>query len=184
MPGWAVVLVVIAGVAILGYLVYRVIETRRLRDHFGDEYERTIEDAGGRHGGESELRDRRRRRKSMDIVPVSDASRTRYSEQWQVVQARFVDRPADALREADVLVTEVMRERGYPMDDFERQAADVSVDHPEVVHFYRSAHATKEQIEKGGTSTERMREGLLSYRALFDRLLGKAETDEGARRAG
>ena len=45
MPVWAEVLLAIAGVAALAYLVYRVIETRRLRDHFGDDYERTIEDA-------------------------------------------------------------------------------------------------------------------------------------------
>jgi hypothetical protein len=95
----------------------------------------------------------------------------RYLESWREIQTRFIDAPAAAVREADVLVWEVMRERGYPMDDFDQRAADVSVDHPNVVEDYRSAHATAQASERGEATTEDLRQALQHYRALFDELL-------------
>ena len=50
--------------------------------------------------------------------------------------------PQVALVEADALITLVMRDRGYPVDDFESQSKLVSVDHPDVVQNYRTGHDT------------------------------------------
>ena len=96
------------------------------------------------------------------------AARDRYAERWRATQAQFVDQPASALGDADTLVAEVMRERGYPVEDFEQQAADVSVDHPTVVEHYRKAHAIQ---TRSRASTEDLREAMLHYRALFAELL-------------
>ena len=92
-------------------------------------------------------------------------------EAWQGVQQRFVDAPAESVAEADVLVMQVMRDRGYPVDDFERRAADVSVDHPDVVEHYRSAHAVAGRSRADGSDTEELRGAVVHYRALFEALL-------------
>ena len=93
----------------------------------------------------------------------------------------FVDDPVAAVRDADVLVIEVMRERGYPMDDFDQRAADVSVDHPDVVHNYRSGHAIAMSSDRGEASTEALRTATLHYRALFQELLSPGRDDEPAK---
>ena len=74
-----------------------------------------------------------------------------------------------------MLVTRVMRDRGYPMEDFEQQAADVSVDHPDVVQNYRSAHAVYARMEAGEQDTEGLRQAMVHYRALFQELLDEHE---------
>jgi hypothetical protein len=170
MPAWAWVLIAIAILAAIGYLVYRMMATRRLRDHFQDEYDRTIDESESRRAGEAELRDRARRRKELDIVPLSEQSRARYTDRWQSAQSRFVDTPVEAVREADVLIIDVMRERGYPMEDFDRRADDISVDHPNVVTHFRSAHKTMEAGDRA--TTEDLREAMVHYRALFEELVG------------
>ena len=106
----------------------------------------------------------------LDIVPLSEQSRARYTERWQNAQSRFVDTPTEAVREADVLIIDVMRERGYPMEDFDRRADDISVDHPNVVTHFRSAHKTMSAGDRA--TTENLREAMVHYRALFEELVG------------
>ncbi len=90
------------------------------------------------------------------------------------MQASFVDDPASAVDAADRLVTEVMRERGYPVDDFDRRAADISVDHPEIVDSYRAAHGIN-MSQRDAVSTEQQRDAFVHYRKLFEKLLDNAE---------
>ena len=87
------------------------------------------------------------------------------------VQTAFVDSPASAVGDADRLVTEVMRERGYPIDDFDQRAADISVDHPTVVQNYRAAHTIHVSQQNGDVGTEKQRQAFVHYRALFEKLL-------------
>jgi hypothetical protein len=136
-----------------------------LQQRFGPEYDRTIERTDGRREAEADLAARAKRRDELDIRPLPTASRDRYVEQWQHVQARFVDDPRGAVQEADTLIQSVMRERGYPVDDFEQRAADISVDHPHVVENYREGH----RLASGGT--EQQRQAMVKYRALFDELV-------------
>jgi hypothetical protein len=174
MPAWAWVLIVIAILAMIAYVVYRTMATRRLRGHFQGEYDRAIDETGSKRAAESELRDRTRRRKQLNIVPLSEQSRARYTQRWQNAQSRFVDTPVEAVREADLLTIDVMQERGYPMEDFDRRAADVSVDHPDVVDHFRNAHRTMQQGDRA--STENLREAMVHYRALFEDLVGGSVT--------
>ena len=176
MPVWAWVLIAIAAAAALGYLVYRAVTKQRLQRRFGEEYDRTVEDRGDPRAAQADLREREKRRKGLNIVPLSDASRTRSTQRWQDIQSRFVDMPAEAVREADALIVNVMRERGYPVDDFDQRAADVSVDHPNVVTHYRDAHAT---LDRGSqASTEQMRDATVHYRALFEELVQGGTEEE------
>jgi hypothetical protein len=170
-----VVIIVLAVVvlALIAVLAYRAMRTRRLRGQFGEEYDRTRDTAGTRREAEADLMERRKRRESFEVLPLSPQDQARFQQQWVAVQGRFVDHPADSVREADVLVTELMRTRGYPMDDFEQRAGDISVDHPELVTNYREAHAIRSRSDTGsGVTTEDLRAAMVHYRSLFEELLG------------
>ena len=174
--GWALVAVgaVILLIGLIGSRMMRSRRTRWLRSRFGAEYERATADAG-RRAGESELAGRVRRRQELHLRAIPSASAERYVREWRDVQARFVDSPAAAMQEADRLVTAVMRERGYPMDDFDQRAADISVDYPEVVDGFRRAHAAARSSEHSMADTEQLRRALVHYRSLFERLLDEQE---------
>jgi hypothetical protein len=114
----------------------------------------------------------------LDIRPLSRDALQAYSDRWHQVQTAFVDSPSSALDDADRLLTEVMRERGYPVDDFDQRAADISVDHPEVVENYRAAHAIHLSDRNGDGNTEKQRQAFVHYRALFDGLLDHGGNDD------
>jgi hypothetical protein len=176
-----VVIVAIAAIVLLGvaWVAMRSRQTRTLKERFGPEYDRVAADAPTKRDAESELRERRR--EQLDIRELEPAQRDRYRTQWQGVQADFVDDPAGSVTEADVLIQSVMRERGYPVDDFESRSADLSVDHPIVVENYRAAHGIAVAHTRGKAGTEELRKALQHYRALFDDLLG-VRSEEAARR--
>jgi hypothetical protein len=181
MPAWAWFLIAIAVIAACVAAVWVVWSRRRsemLRRQFGPEYERAVAERHSRRGGENELMARRRRRAHLDIRPLNPESQARHREAWRAVQSRFVDEPHEAIHDADLLVSTVMTERGYPMENFERNSEDISVDHPTVVQNYRAAHGITLADEHGGASTEDLREGMVHYRALFDELLDDGTAQE------
>jgi hypothetical protein len=180
MPVWAWVVIVVGVVLVVAlgaWLVGTRKRTGRLQSRFGPEYERTVETSGSKREAEAELAEREERRERLEVRPLSSAARDRYLASWQTVQAEFVDGPAAAVVGADSLIQSVMAERGYPVDDFEQRAADVSVDHPEVVEHYRAGHRLSEMSANGEGSTEDLRQAMRHYRALFETLV---ETDSGA----
>lgn len=175
------VVIAIVALVVIGVLVWFAMNKQRsgqLREVFGPEYDRTVEESEDRKAAESELLERRKRVEEFDIRPLDPAERTRFASRWIAVQSRFVDDPKSALGEADELVTEVMSERGYPMNDFDQRAADVSVDHPRVVEDYRAAHGISERVGSNDATTEDMRQALVHYRALFSELLEERETSD------
>ena len=180
MPTWAWIVIGVAVVVLVvgAMAAARARRTRELRQGFGSEYDRTVEAAGGKREGEQELDERKKRHEALDIRPLSPAALTRYLEQWEATQGRFVDDPGGAVREADALVQRVMAERGYPTDNFEQRAADVSVEHPQLVERYRTAHGIAKSNERGEASTEDLRQSVRHYRALFEELLGSGGADE------
>ena len=188
MDAWVWVVIVVA-VVVIGLAAYMMASRRRtgaLRERFGPEYDKTVDESGGRRAAESELKDRVERREELDIRPLAPAAADRYAGEWRDVQARFVDSPGTAVGEADRLVIAVLRERGYPVDDFEQRAADISVDHADVVENYRAAHGISLANDQGRASTEDLRQAMVHYRTLFERLLerqfaGPTETPEEVR---
>jgi len=152
-------------------------QTEELQGQFGPEYDRTVQAADDKKAAEEELAARRERREQLDIRPLSSAARERYTSQWQIVQAQFVDNPGAAVASADQLIQTVMSDRGYPVQDFETRAADISVDHPDVVENYRKGHRLAEKSSDGDGSTEDLRQAMRHYRALFDDLL-ESDVDE------
>jgi hypothetical protein len=146
-------------------------QSLRLRQHFGSEYGRVVAEKGTQAKAESELMARQKRVEKLKIVPLTSADAGRFREAWEALQSRFVDNPKGVVVEADGLVRDLMVKRGYPMGDFERRAADISVDHPRVVETYRSARAIAIRDKQGEASTEELRKAVVYYRALFDELL-------------
>ena len=168
---WVLITAALVVVGVVAWAMYRKQRTGRLRESFGPEYDRTVQAAGDRREAESELEARQKRREELEIRPLDPDARERYAETWQSTQARFVDDPGGAIAEADVLIQQVMRERGYPVEDFDQRAAAVSVDHPEVVNNYRAAHGISIAHERERASTEDLRRAMVHYRSLFDELL-------------
>jgi hypothetical protein len=183
MDAWIIILllVLIVAVALVAWTVTRKKRTEDLRGRFGPEYGRAVEDRGDRRAAEKELKARADRRSKLDIRPLAPEARDRYAGQWKDVQTRFVDDPSGAVTQADGLVIAVMTDRGYPMDDFEQRAADVSVDHPRVVESYRAAHSISQANSQGRAGTEDLRQAFVHYRTLFDELLESGDGTERAR---
>jgi hypothetical protein len=174
MDAWIWIVIAVVVVLVVVAIVAAASSRRRrhhLQDRFGSEYDRTVEGADRRRDAERDLRDRESRHDELELHPLSDASRQRYTQQWQDMQAGFVDRPQVAVADADRLITDLMRERGYPVDDFDTRSELVSVDHPDVVQNYRTAHGIAARTVEGQTSTEDLRQAVISYRALFEEML-------------
>lgn len=183
MPAWGWVVVVVVALALIGVAAWAAWQRQRrqrLRERFGPEYERAVEGEEDRRRAEAELAERERRRESLEIRPLDPAAADRYLVEWREIQASFVDRPVEAVRDADRVITDVMRDRGYPMDSFDQRAADISVDHPGVVDDYRSAHAVSVASDRGNASTEDLRRAMVHYRSLFDALLVEERPPEEA----
>ena len=182
---WVLVAVVAVLLVVVGVLLARQQRSRQLKAGFGPEYDRVVAERGDQRAGEKELLERRQRHEQFQIRPLDPSAREEYLQRWGTTQRRFVDEPAGAVGEANVLVSEVMHDRGYPVEDkFERMAADVSVEHPVVVENYRAAHAISVRSSNGQTSTEDLRQAMVHYRALFDDLLAPEElAPEDASRA-
>ena len=174
MPGWAWVLIVVAAIAVVAIVIWQAMQTRRtrtLQGRFGPEYDRAVEGSESKRSAESELAARADHRDELEITPLPPGARERYATDWERVQARFVDDPEGAVREADVLIVAVMSDRGYPTDDFDQRAADISVDHPRVVENYREGNRLARASSLRDGTTEDLRQAMQHYRSLFDELL-------------
>lgn len=174
MDTWIVILIAVAVLVVLAVVAMSAMRRRRrrhLRGRFGPEYDRTLDGASNRRSAERDLQERESRRDELELRPLSQASRVRYEQQWSDMQSGFVDRPQVAVADADRLISDLMRERGYPVDDFDTRSELISVDHPQVVENYRTAHSIAAKNIEGKTSTEDLRQAVISYRGLFEELL-------------
>jgi len=167
----AIVVVALIVVASIVVREQRKRQSQRLQQRFGPEYARLMGERGDRAKAEAELIAREKRVERLKIVPLSPADAAKFSQAWGALQSQFVDKPRRVVAEADLLVRDLMIKRGYPMGDFERRAADISVDHPKLVETYRAAQAIAAQDQHAGASTEDLRKAVVYYRMLFDELL-------------
>ena len=175
----AVIVVAVLVLAAVGWLVWQRQRSDALRARYGPEYERTVNTLGDKRRAESELLKRQERVEHLDIVPLSADQRNSYLQQWHAVQTRFVDDPKGAVTDADRLVEDVMKTRGYPISDFDQRAADLSVHHPRVVDNYRAARDIAQRHRRGQATTEDLRQAMVHYRGLFQDLLEDREHAEG-----
>ena len=189
MPVWvwiliaAIVVIAVIAVIVVARSVNSRKRTKRLKEQFGPEYERTLAETGEQRAAEDELAARERRRDKLNIVALSPQAREKYAASWRAVQTAFIDNPSSAVGDADRLVMAVMRERGYPIEDFDQRAADISVDHPAVVDNYRAAHRISLSQQQGNVDTEEERQAFVHYRALFEKLLETGKDQDNSQEA-
>jgi hypothetical protein len=180
MDNTTLVIIAVVVLAVLG-TAFVLVQQRRskgLRSKFGPEYERAVIETGAKGKAEAELAQRAKRVRKLDIRPLPPGQADTFIRSWKATQARFVDDPKGAIREADDLLGELMSARGYPVTDFEQRAADLSVDHGELVHNYRIAHQVAVRHSRGEVGTENLRQAMIHYRALFEDLIDEPVDNE------
>lgn len=174
------IIVAVVLVAALAFFLVRGRRTggRGLQRRFGPEYDRTV----ARHDGdtraaEHELSERVKLHGSLSERPLRPGAREAYARRWAEVQEQFIDSPREAVVEADALLAQLARDRGFPDGDgFQEQTDALSVHHAAQVDGYRRVHTAV----RGQGGTEEMRKALIESRALFDVLLADS-ADEPAR---
>ena len=173
-----VIVVVVVVVLLAAALALRpVLRRRRLQAKFGPEYDHLVRDKGDRRTAEEELEQRQRRHQKFELRPLTEESREGYLRDWAWAQEQFVDSPRGAVRRADELVGQIMRDRGYPVEGTEQQMAALSVEHAGVLDHYRTAHAISSRGDEDAPSTEDMRNAMRHYRTLVEDLLDHATTE-------
>jgi len=180
----AIVVTVVVVVLVLLVLAAVIMGMRRrrsdqLREEFGPEYDRTLDDAGKRRDAEKDLLTRKEEHDKLQLRPLSPSAQQRFNEAWTGVQTRFVDTPALALSEADTLVTQLLQERGYPIDDFDTSTRMLSVEHSHVLDAYRSAHSVEMSSRARTADTETVRNAFLDFRSVFEDVMAEATRDSG-----
>jgi hypothetical protein len=153
------------------WVMLRRRQTTALRQRFGPEYDRVLQSRGTMTEAERELQERQKRVEAFSLRPLSQEDADAFTASWRTVQARFVDDPRNAVIEADHLIADVMRARGYPVEDTNRRLDDLSVDHAHVIDHYRAGRDIVERHERGAASTEDLRQAMVHFRALFDELV-------------
>jgi hypothetical protein len=178
-----IVIVVVVGVLVVIALAaaFAVMSRRRrrrqLRQQFGPEYDRTLATTGDPNETDAQLHERVIERSRLRLRPLSRIDRDAFGQEWRQIQSQFVDAPEESLASADALLSRAMRQSGYPVDNFDRQADLVSVDHPQLVDNYRKAHVVRDATRQGPVETEQERNAFLAYRSLFAELLDESASE-------
>jgi hypothetical protein len=174
-----ILVLVLVVIAVLVVGVVMTVRRRALRERFGSEYDRLVAEQDSRSAAERELRERERKHAQLSLNALPAPVRARYAAEWADVQNKFIDSPAEAVRAGDELVTRLLREIGYPTDDYDERLATLSVEHAKTLDQYREAHDISVRSEQGSASTEQLRQALVDYRALFADLLGDTPIPNG-----
>ena len=171
--GAIVAIIVAVAVVVVVIVAIAAARRRKLQQRFGPEYDRVVGETHSHRKADAELAERERRVRSLDIRPLDETAQVKYAGEWTAIQERFVDQPEQAVTQAGILVTSVMKDRGYPTEDHDQILSDLSVEHANTLDHYRQAHQVSLQAEGGTASTEDLRLAMLHYRALFADLLGQ-----------
>jgi FtsZ-interacting cell division protein ZipA len=170
-----VAVLVIVAIVVVGYQIARQRRTRQLREQYGPEYDRAVDLADSQHEAESELRGRSKRHEQLELRSLDSSERENFERSWSDIQGQFVDDPSTAVRNAEQLVVDVMSARGYPVEDFNQRANDLSVRYPEGTQRYREARRIAQANEDGTVDTEDLRQAVTSYRSVVLALLADEE---------
>jgi hypothetical protein len=172
----AIVIVAVIVLAVVLAGIIRQIRRQQLRQRFGLEYDRLVEDRQSRRVAEAELLMRQRHVGELGIRPLDPALRDRYAAGWASAQEMFVDRPDAAVAKARQLVDAVLRDRGYPLTHLEQVISDLSVNYAHTLDHFRAAADISERTETGAVPTEDMRQAMIHYREIFTELLGLTDS--------
>ncbi|HLJ66537.1 MAG TPA: hypothetical protein VKX16_04170 [Chloroflexota bacterium] len=177
---WVIVAVVVIVVLALG--VWQYMQRRRdqeVRQQFGPVYDRTVEQYGGdERKANAVLAERKDELEKVTVHHLSADERQQYTDRWQSIQAQFVDDPGGAVERADTLIGEAMQTIGFPVDGSRAREEAVAVKYPEAAGDYQQAHDIADRQRNGDASTEDLRQAMVLYRSLFQRLVGMPVTSQ------
>lgn len=180
----AIIAGAIAGAVILAIAAFFVIRAmvrsrhdRQMREQFGPEYARTIDRVGDREKAQRVLDERVKRVESFELRTIGDEEREQFTQRWRMVQADFVDHPAEALNRADGLLVELMRRRGFAdaAEGPERRAEDLSVTYAGEAEEYRQVRRMAAKGQAGEASTEDLRAAMRRLRGVYETLMGRSD---------
>lgn len=101
------------------------------------------------------------------LTPISTQAHDRFSIAWNRIASGFVHSPAEATRQAEDLVYNMLVARGHPT------ASDRL---PESMHEARRWIA-----REGNDGTEALRQAMMLYRRAFEQVIGRRPEEELAR---
>ena len=168
---WLLLAIAAALIGFAVWLNYLKKQRESLQHSFNPEYDRAVRDVGRQISTEAEPKGSERDVERLDIVPLTAPEAASSIRSWYGLQGRFINNPQNVVAQADRLARELMLKRGYPMADFERRAAFISVEHRGVVRNYRAAQAIAVRAERGQANIQELRRAIEYYRLLFDDLL-------------
>jgi hypothetical protein len=176
----AIIGIIIAVIVVVAVIVIASGELRRakMRRQFGPEHERLTQQLGSKRKADAELGARQKRVQALNIHELSADEQASYSGDWTAVQERFVDTPTEAVSTARTLIWNVMRDRGYPVDDKNTSMDALSYYHAGSLDGYRRT----QDMQLDTATTEELREAMIRFRALFEDLTGLRNDQENAER--
>ena len=181
MQTWMIVALVCIAALVVGWIIYDQRRTRMLKARFGPAYDQTVSELGNRRRAEARLQGREAYVRELRARPMNPSDRAGFVSRWKQCQALFVDDPGRAVEEADDLVAQLMRFRGYAADTPYERTTDIAAAFPHDVERYRQAGEIIERHHSSSVSTDALRTAFLHYRNLFEDLIG--ENDEKLKRA-
>lgn len=157
--------------AIAGTLIARRRKRNRL---LRLEAERAVRE---QHGDSRRKGDGLAQRGTTAVFPprtLSPVDREAFAAEWAAVERRFADDPAIAIGTADLLVSRVMTDRGYPMTNLEPNLEPKTdgAAYPAPVENYRAAHAIVTRHHDGGATADEVQQAMIRLRSLFGEFLG------------
>ena len=114
--------------------------------------------------------------------PLEPDDRERYLAAWRGVQAIFVDDPRRAIVDADQLVENVLRTRGYRLADPAARAPGDEGE-PEVVRRFWAGHDITVRRADPNVEAKDLWAAMAEYQAAIDALTAAPESVPGARPA-
>jgi len=166
----------------VGIVLWYYLRAQALRRKFGPEFDRLASEKNSPAEAARELRKRERRHSELRLKELTPESREWYAEQWRQLQSRFVQSPEEAVGQADELITRLVKELGYPVEEFNERADLLSVEHAKTIGDYRTAHDIAIRHAKGAADTEELRQAVVHYRELVADLIGQDPVPARGRR--
>ena len=135
---WIIIVIVVVVVVALVAVGARKRRTAMLRDRFGPEYDRAVENSDDQRAAEADLRDRERQRAQFDVKPLPEADRLRFAGEWRGCRGEDQstgDRPSArqaghwCLRPSDVRSTSGHGRSSPVGTRYEQRRSDVMAEH-------------------------------------------------------
>jgi hypothetical protein len=88
-----VAVLIVVALAAIGWAVMQRRRSLKLRQRFGPEYDRAVNEFGGKTKAEAELTKREQRVARLNMIPITAADAARFSDAWSALQGPLRRQP-------------------------------------------------------------------------------------------